>query len=126
LGGNFKSGQKGKVVSEDYKISRNGQIIALRGHMHDGGVSLSAFVNNKQVCRSEASYGLAGGKLIIEGKEWTTISKMSECVEPIAVKVGDSVRIEAEYDHVTHPLRMSHGQEQENMGFMTVNFVPDQ
>jgi hypothetical protein len=74
------------------------------GHMHDGGESLSAYVNDKLVCKSDAIYGLAGGVAIVDGKEWKTISKMGECLEPIQVKAGDKMRLEAAYDNIAHPL----------------------
>ena len=72
--------------------------------MHDGGVGVAAFVNGKMVCNSEATYGLEGGKAVVDGKEWKTISKMSECLEPFEMKKGDKVTLEASYDNIAHPL----------------------
>jgi hypothetical protein len=72
--------------------------------MHDGGVGVTAFVNGKPICTSSATYGLAGGSTLVDGKEWKTISKMSECVDPIQLKKGDKIRMEAAYDNVAHPL----------------------
>jgi hypothetical protein len=71
--------------------------------MHDGGVSVSAFINDKLACESKAIYGLAGGELLVDGKEWKTISKMTECLEPYPVKKGDKLRLEAAYDKSLHP-----------------------
>jgi hypothetical protein len=83
-------------------------------------------VNNKLVCTSNATYGGAGSSTIINGKEWQTITKMSECAGPISVKKGDQVLIMAGYDTEKHPLRESNGEDQENMGIMTFVFVGKQ
>jgi hypothetical protein len=40
----------------------------------------------------------------VDDKDWKTISKMSECTEPVQVKVGDKIKLEAIYDNVAHPL----------------------
>jgi hypothetical protein len=72
--------------------------------MHDGGDSVIAFVNGKKICTSTATYGSAGAQTIVDGKKWTTISKMSECIEPLELKKGDNITIEATYDNVAHPL----------------------
>ncbi|KAF2395731.1 hypothetical protein EJ06DRAFT_534661 [Trichodelitschia bisporula] len=92
--------------------------------MHDGGTGVAAYVNGKLVCDSRATYGSAGSKLIVNGKEWKTISKMSECTEPIPLKKGDKIRLEAGWDNVAHPLRVSGNETQSNMGFMTITYVP--
>jgi hypothetical protein len=67
------------------------------------GSSVAAFVNNRTICTSEASYGTSGS-LSVDGKPWTTISKMSECLDPVPVKKGDVVRLEVTYDEIAHPL----------------------
>jgi hypothetical protein len=61
-------------------------------------------VNGDLKCASKAIYGGDGGKLSLDGKAWETISKMTECIDPIPVKAGDAVRIEATYDTKAHPL----------------------
>jgi hypothetical protein len=76
----------------------------LGGHLHDGGTSVSLYVNNQLKCTSNAIYGGQGGKLTIEGKSWETISKMTECSEPVAVKTGDTIKVEGTYDTRAHPL----------------------
>ena len=69
--------------------------------MHDGGVSVETIVNGKPVCESKAIYGT---KLKMEnGKEWTTISKMTDCEEPFAVKNGDIITMKVNFDEVNHP-----------------------
>jgi hypothetical protein len=74
------------------------------GHLHDGGTSVLLYVNDVLKCTSNAVYGGEGGKLAMDGKVWETISKMTECLEPIPVKAGDVLKIEGTYDTKEHPL----------------------
>ena len=74
------------------------------GHLHDGGTSVSLSVNGKHYCTSKAIYGGEGGSLNLNGKKWETISKMTECNDPIPVNAGDMIKIEGTYDTKNHPL----------------------
>jgi hypothetical protein len=76
----------------------------LTNTLTDGGTYVSMRINNNVVCTSNATYGGAGSSTIINGKEWQTITKMSECAGPIPVKKGDQVLISAGYDTEKHPL----------------------
>jgi hypothetical protein len=78
-------------------------IVKIGGHMHDGGVSVAAYIDDKLACESKAIYGLPGGELVVEGKEWKTISKVTECLDPYPVKKGQKLRLEAAYDNILHP-----------------------
>jgi hypothetical protein len=117
LGSGFKKGTRGTVSSKPFDVIEDGTIISFRkpqsninqpltelgGHTHDGGVSVAAFVNDKLACNSTAIYGLAGGDLVVDGREWKTISKMTECLAPVVVAKGDKLRLEATYDKIAHP-----------------------
>jgi hypothetical protein len=72
--------------------------------MHDGGDAVTAYINGKKACSSKATYGSAGAVTVVNGKEWKTISKMSECTEPFELKKGDKIKLEASYDNIAHPL----------------------
>lgn len=73
--------------------------------MHDGGESMALVVNGDRKCFSTATYGTAfEGADAASGKNWTTISAMSACGEPIHVKVGDTISLIANYDTLAHPL----------------------
>jgi hypothetical protein len=50
---------------------------------------------------------------------------MSECNKPMKVKKGDRLKIVANYDTATHPVRTSSGHEAEEMGIYFLTFVPD-
>lgn len=82
------------------------------------------YINEKLYCASNALYGGPGGTLTVDGQTWATIATMEECNNPIPVKKGDKVNIEATYDLKKHPLRESKGVEQENMAIMTMVFAP--
>jgi Stress up-regulated Nod 19 len=75
----------------------------LGGHMHDGGTAVKLYVNDKLVCSSDATYGSTGGTLKVEGKEWQTIARMSECRDGFKVKKGDYLTVSAQYDTKAHP-----------------------
>ena|ERR1700744_4582124 len=89
--------------------------------LHDGGTTLDVLVNNKMVCSSRAVYGT---KLKIDGKEWTTLSEMTDCTTPFEVKRGDQLRLVVNYDEISHPKRQSQDFEAEEMGFMYFTFIP--
>jgi hypothetical protein len=70
--------------------------------MHDGGVSIGMKVNGKLQCTSNAIYD--GPRWTAkDGKVWTSISKMSDCENPIPVKKGDSIFFDVKFDEVAHP-----------------------
>lgn len=90
----------------------------------DGGTGINMYLNGKLYCTSKAIYGGPSGTLNANGQTWISIATMTECNDPIAVKKGDRIKIEATYDTKEHPLRESHGVKQENMGMMTMVFAP--
>lgn len=95
--------------------------------MHDGGDFLKAYVNGELMCNSKAIYGAAPDSIAkVDGKEWKTISKMTECSDGFDVYRGDKIKLVAGYDNIAHPARMSHGEAQENMGFMVFTFVSNE
>jgi hypothetical protein len=60
-------------------------------------------VNGKEVCTSIAQYGGSGADFQLNGKEWKTINKMTECNQPVELKKGDEIVIRATYDTEAHP-----------------------
>jgi hypothetical protein len=94
----------GKITTDGYEIYRDGHIILARGHMHDGGTGVNMYVNDKLYCASKAIYGGQKGTINVNGKTWETIATMTECNEPIKVKKGDKVKLEATFDTKLHPL----------------------
>jgi hypothetical protein len=59
-----------------------------------------------------------------DGTKWKTVSEMSECVDPVKVKKGDSVTIDAQYDLELHPARKYIGGGMaEEMGLMSFLFA---
>ena len=79
--------------------------IRLGGHLHDGGSAMELFLNNKMICHSDAIYGGKGGTLRLDnGKNWETISEMTDCNDVIKVKKGDLLKLKSIYDLKKHPL----------------------
>jgi len=64
---------------------------------------MSVTLNGKNICVSKAEYGATYSGITTASK-WTTISKMTDCVEAIPVKKGDRLTLEAAYDTVKHPM----------------------
>ncbi|KAF1811598.1 hypothetical protein P152DRAFT_483041 [Eremomyces bilateralis CBS 781.70] len=95
--------------SKKWGILSDGYIVSAKGHLHDGGDKMVLFLNDKEVCTSEAIYGGAGGTTTINGKEWEMLNGMSQCSNSIAVKAGDYISMEAFYDLAKHPLREDQG-----------------
>jgi hypothetical protein len=61
-------------------------------------------INNQLACVSRADYSTGyGGNIETSVKNWTTISKMSECDGVWPVKKGDVFKLEAAYDEINHP-----------------------
>jgi hypothetical protein len=70
--------------------------------MHDGAEQMSVYLNDKLVCETKAIYGTT---LKSEsGKDWTTISEVTQCTEPVKVKKGDRIALETKLDEIAHPL----------------------
>jgi hypothetical protein len=85
-------------------MKMDGYILNARGHMHDGGVNIVFKINDKVVCDSKAIYGGEGhSSKGSDGQLWETIAESTSCMDPIPVKKGDSVHMQANYDVELHP-----------------------
>jgi hypothetical protein len=62
------------------------------------------YLDDKLVCNSTATYGGPGGTVKVNGKDWQTISKMTECGNPVKVKKGDRLSMKSFYNTIKHPL----------------------
>jgi len=107
----------------------DGRVLGARGHLHDGGVKVVMYLNDKFTCASDAVYGVkdqsdsgmdgmagmggghshggasgggVGGQSAVGIK---TISSMTPCTGPFPVKKGDTMKLVAVYDLAKHPLR---------------------
>ncbi|KAF1991969.1 hypothetical protein K402DRAFT_459181 [Aulographum hederae CBS 113979] len=96
------NGTAGTLISQDLEVQKDGTIVGARGHMHDGGTSMTVYLNDKIVCVSNATYG-SGYQGSSSAAKWATIAKMSDCSDSIPVKKGDKIKVEAAYDEVAHP-----------------------
>ncbi|KAF2663348.1 hypothetical protein BT63DRAFT_461457 [Microthyrium microscopicum] len=109
---------------------RDGWILATGGHMHDGGVNLQVFHNDKLICTSTPTYahdghGMGGmRKRQIKGGEKSNddidhIKKQEGCnfLEGRPMKKGDTLYIAANYDFKRFPgMKNKKGELDEVMG----------
>jgi hypothetical protein len=95
------------------------------GHLHDGGLNVILKVNGKLACESKAIYGgEAVTATAVDGTKWQTIGRMTKCRDPIPVKRGDKLVVEANYDLVQHPPRQNaHGAMSDQVGFLFMYFA---
>jgi len=128
------------TTSGKFYFMEDGKVLGARGHLHDGGVKVSLFLNDKFTCASNAVYGdraesdsgmggtgMAGGHSHGGGGESAafikTISSMTACKGPYPVKKGDTMKLVAEYDLSKHPLRSTgSGKAADVMGMMGISF----
>jgi hypothetical protein len=90
---------KGKGIT----IIQDGYLISRRGHTHDGGTGILFKVNDKLVCNSTAIYGNGAIMKGDDGKAFDALNGMVECTDPVAVKKGDQIYLEASFDLDKHP-----------------------
>ena len=69
----------------------------------DGREAMSVYLNGKEICTSQAQYGTSysGSNT---ASNWTTIDRMTDCMDVIPTKKGDYIALEAFYDAIKHPL----------------------
>jgi len=128
-----------RTTSGDFYFMEDGKVLGGRGHLHDGGVKMLLYINNKNVCSSDAIYGVRTDEVAMGGHSHggssntpaapspaiKTISGMTTCSGPFPVKKGDTLKLVAEYDLSKHPLRTSAsgGKASDVMGMMGVTFT---
>jgi len=135
------------TTSGKFYFMEDGNVLGARGHLHDGGVKVGLYLNDKFTCASNAVYGdrasdaggMGGGGAEMAGghshggkdggamakadSTIKTISMMTACRGPFPVKKGDSLKLIAEYDLVKHPLRSTgSGKAADVMGMMGISF----
>jgi hypothetical protein len=80
-----------------FKAQKDGTIINMSGHLHDGGDRLEMRINGEQVCNSVAGYDVGNGNQLM-------IKNMTACPPKIPVKTGDIIEVKAVYNLEKHPL----------------------
>ncbi|KAF1986540.1 hypothetical protein K402DRAFT_454195 [Aulographum hederae CBS 113979] len=91
-----------------------GNLLFAEGHVHDGALDTTIYLNDKPVCISQHVYGrkpeyvsvdgmdgMGGG---MEGMPTTSISDTSSCVNFGMVKRGDKLSAVCKYDTTQHPI----------------------
>jgi hypothetical protein len=93
--GSVKTGVQ-KFTSAGMTAPLGGPIIAAEGHLHDGGVNTTLFINGNTACTSTQLYDSLPGFTDRSGGMHTTGSSGCEEIGPITK--GDQLHIEAAYD----------------------------
>jgi len=130
------------TTSGKFYFMEDGKVLGARGHLHDGGVKVVMYINDKLTCESDAVYGVrtsddgdmggghshgGGASASAANAAIKTISSMTKCQGPYSVKKGDTMKLVAEYDLSKHPLResASGGKAADVMGMLGVAFAAD-
>jgi hypothetical protein len=95
---------KGLMFSEHsipWTVRRHGLLLGTNGHMHDGGIVIDVFQNNKKICSSSPVYEKAVG---MSGMMGMHIDRYVGCEfhPPIPMSAGDSMYLRADYDFTKH------------------------
>jgi hypothetical protein len=115
-----KNDGKFEMSSDPWTSPVTGDILGIGGHVHDGGLSVSAFQNDREFCKSEATYG--GSPKFIQRADtrdggMAHISHMSFCQDVGPIKQGDKFYITSRYDMKAHmPMRNAKGSLSTVMG----------
>jgi len=96
---------KYNFTSESFLMDRDGYILNMRGHLHDGGSSIQMLLNGNIACESFPKYEDIPGAKKSDGSSWQTITEMSYCDDPVQFRKGDKVTLISIYDTTIHPLR---------------------
>ncbi|KAE9376218.1 hypothetical protein N431DRAFT_404411 [Stipitochalara longipes BDJ] len=110
-----------------WNSSLNGQIVNVVSHLHDGGVKLRLQKDGKDVCVSEAEYGItSNSKGHKHDMEMSHITRMSECSDVGRISAGEDWTVKAQYDLDKHkPMLDEHGEPEPVMGIAVVYVVED-
>jgi hypothetical protein len=84
----------------NWTLTHDGYFVNFTPHLHDSGLNVKVFLNEKEVCESHAIYGEGGSdgavSLLGTSKKWTTITGYTPCAYMTQFKRGDQIRITAE------------------------------
>jgi hypothetical protein len=111
------------TMKPTWKAKKEGVVLAMGSHLHDGGTHLTISKNGQQICDSVATYGATKGYIdpnIMPGMNMSNtsgmkgmpempmtmmhISNISSCYMPKngEIKMGDEFNIQASYDMTKH------------------------
>lgn len=111
---------------EPWNVLDDGYLLNFLPHLHDGGIGIKVYVNDRVVCESTAIYGDEGTTNTLDGKKWQTITGYTPCEQPVQIKKGDKVSMSSEYDLTKYRLRPDNAHvdgEAEAMSLAQFQFV---
>ncbi|KAL8691752.1 MAG: hypothetical protein Q9218_003101 [Villophora microphyllina] len=101
-----------KYTTPEWTSSVNGVLLDIAAHQHDGGIDMTSYLNDNQLCRSTQLYGTQTND--------DHISAVGVCKNIGRVRHGDRLYSEARYDPVLHPLITHHGKPDPVMASMGI------
>lgn len=98
-----------------YTTTYGGTIVAMGGHMHDGGVLLTVSDNGHIICNFTPTYAATPGYVDGAPMNMTTsypmdmdhLSNITVCDFPGTFKEGDQFNLEVYYNSTAHPLMLN-------------------
>jgi hypothetical protein len=116
-----------ELDSPAWNSSLNGRIVNVVSHLHDGGTKLRLQKDGKDVCVSEAEYGITrNSKGHKHDMEMSHIIRMSGCTDLGRISMGEEWTVKAQYDLEKHePMLDEHGQPEPVMGIAVVYVIED-
>ncbi|KAF1984921.1 hypothetical protein K402DRAFT_395291 [Aulographum hederae CBS 113979] len=123
----------------------DGTVLNAGGHMHDGGINVEIFQNEKMICDSVGKYGMGGDGGMkkksrrdegphggghggegggMDGMEH--VQEMSSCMPNSPMKKGDKLHLKVNYDLKKHPgMTNPDGSDEPVMGIASVVLATD-
>jgi len=113
--------QQFKLSMRPWTSQFDGELLGVGGHLHDGGVNVNVYQNNKVICDSRASYTQPGHKMKRDGPHGNDgmahIKQMTTCSALGPLKKGDKIFIDANYDFTKYAgMKSKQGAYTEVMG----------
>ncbi|KAI5856333.1 hypothetical protein BZA05DRAFT_433949 [Tricharina praecox] len=119
------------ISSPGWNSTIAGKMIFAAGHVHDGGVNTTVFLNGEVVCVSEMLYGRTPG-FVAPGMQhdghrapgFQHISDAGACKNFGEVKVGDNLVAVSYYDTNKYPSMQHDGEAHPVMGIALIAIAP--
>jgi len=90
------------IKSSDWYSSINGTLLFATGHVHDGGLNTTLYLNYEPICVSKQLYGRRPA--YVEPNGLTHISESGVCTFMGNMKEDDTLHITTSYDSNKHPM----------------------
>jgi hypothetical protein len=130
-----KGQDKFVLESPKWTTTFDGTIMGMGTHVHDGGLRVQVFQNDKQICQSDSIYGgnpeyisppiMMDNKALAEAMsvDNTHISQQSICYNSGMMKKGDTFHLKGTYDFSQHPPMLNNNAEPSDVMAISIMFI---